>query len=73
VNPNLINQLQLNPQINENSQKYKNMKAKSKTTAKKTPLRKGLLYQPTLVGPCCGSNTKLVAWPHIISTKLIYS
>jgi hypothetical protein len=40
VNPNLINQLQLNPQINENSQKYKNMKAKSKTTAKKDTTEK---------------------------------
>jgi hypothetical protein len=36
VNPNLINQLQLNPQINENSEKYKNMKAKSKIKVKKT-------------------------------------
>jgi hypothetical protein len=35
MNPNLINQLQLNPQINENNEKYKNMKAKSKFTVKK--------------------------------------
>jgi hypothetical protein len=35
ANPNLINQIQLNPQINENNQKYKNMKAKSKITVKK--------------------------------------
>jgi hypothetical protein len=34
VNPNLINKIQLNPQINENSQKYKNMKVKSKIVAK---------------------------------------
>jgi ribosomal protein L11 len=48
ANPNLINQIQLNPQINENNQKYKNMKVKSKITAKKdSPLRIGLLYHPT--------------------------
>jgi hypothetical protein len=35
VNPNFINQIQLIPQINENNQKYKNMKAKSKFTMKK--------------------------------------
>jgi hypothetical protein len=35
ANPNIINQIQLNPQINENSQKYKNMKAKSKITEKR--------------------------------------
>jgi hypothetical protein len=48
VNPNLINQKQLNSQINENNLKYKNMKAKSKIAAKKnSPLRTGLLYQHT--------------------------
>jgi hypothetical protein len=36
VNPNLINQIQLNPQINENNRKYKNIKAKSKIIVKKT-------------------------------------
>jgi hypothetical protein len=35
VNPNLINQIELNPQINENNPKYKNMMPKSKITAKK--------------------------------------
>jgi hypothetical protein len=35
ANPNLINQLQLNPQINENNQKCKNMKAKSKIAKKR--------------------------------------
>jgi hypothetical protein len=35
TNPNLIIQIQLNPQINENNLKYKNMKAKSKIAAKK--------------------------------------
>jgi hypothetical protein len=35
VNPNLINQLQLNSQINENSEKYKNMRGKSKINAKR--------------------------------------
>jgi hypothetical protein len=47
MNPNLINQLQLNPQINKNSEKYKNMKVKSKISAKKLTTQKGLLYQPT--------------------------
>jgi hypothetical protein len=35
VDPNLINQMQLNPQINENNLKYKNMKAKSKLAEKR--------------------------------------
>jgi hypothetical protein len=35
VKPNLINQLQLNSQINENSEKYKNIEAKSKINVKK--------------------------------------
>jgi hypothetical protein len=35
VNPNRINQIQLNPQIKENNLKYKNMKTKSKITMKK--------------------------------------
>jgi hypothetical protein len=35
VNSNLINQIQLNPQINENSQKYRNLKVKSKIAMKK--------------------------------------
>jgi hypothetical protein len=36
MNLNLINQIQLNSQINEKNSKYKNVKAKSKITAKKT-------------------------------------
>jgi hypothetical protein len=48
ANPTLINQLQLNPQINKNNHKYKKLKAKRKITVKKdSPLRTGLLYQPT--------------------------
>jgi hypothetical protein len=35
VNPNLINQIELNPQINENNLKYMNMRLKSKIAAKK--------------------------------------
>jgi hypothetical protein len=45
VNPNLINQVELNPQINENNLKYKNMRPKSKIATKKnSPMKKGLLY-----------------------------
>jgi hypothetical protein len=36
VNLNLINQIELNPQINENNLKYKNMMLKSKIADKKT-------------------------------------
>jgi hypothetical protein len=36
VNPNLINQIELKPQINENNPKYKNMRLKSKIAVKKT-------------------------------------
>jgi hypothetical protein len=36
ANPNLINQIELNPKINKNNPKYKNMRLKSKITAKKT-------------------------------------
>jgi hypothetical protein len=35
VNPNLIKQIELNPQINENNPKYKNMRPKSKIVGKK--------------------------------------
>jgi hypothetical protein len=48
VNPNLINQIELDPQINENNPKYKNMRPKSKIAVKKnSPMKKGLLLQPT--------------------------
>jgi hypothetical protein len=48
VNPNLINQIELNPQINKNNPKYMNMRPRSKIVAKKnSPMRKGLLDQPT--------------------------
>jgi hypothetical protein len=40
ANPNLINQIQLDPQINENNPKYKNMKAKSKIGTKKLTTKK---------------------------------
>jgi hypothetical protein len=43
VNPNLINQLQLSPQINENNEKYKNMKVKSKINVKKCTIEKRTL------------------------------
>jgi hypothetical protein len=36
VNQNLINQIELNPQINENNPNYKNMRLKSEIIAKKT-------------------------------------
>jgi hypothetical protein len=35
VNQNLINQIELNPQINENNPNYKNMRLKSEIIAKK--------------------------------------
>jgi hypothetical protein len=35
ANTNVINQIELNPQINKNNQKYKNMRPKSKITVKK--------------------------------------
>jgi hypothetical protein len=48
VNPNLINQIELNPQINENNLKYKNIRQKSKLTVKKnSSMTKGLLLLPT--------------------------
>jgi hypothetical protein len=36
ANPNLINQIELSPQINENNPKYKNMRLKYKIATKKT-------------------------------------
>jgi hypothetical protein len=48
VNPNLINQIELNPQINENNLKYKNMRPKSKIAVEKnSSMTKGLLLLPT--------------------------
>jgi hypothetical protein len=41
TNPDLINQIELNPQINENNLKYKNMRPKSKIVVKKnSPMKK---------------------------------
>jgi hypothetical protein len=50
VNPNLINQIQLNPQINENNPKYKNMKVKSKIAAKKRLTTKNRIVVSTYLG-----------------------
>jgi hypothetical protein len=50
VNPNLINQIELNPQINENSQKYKNMKVKSKIAVKKRLTTKNRTIVSTYLG-----------------------
>jgi hypothetical protein len=48
VNPNMINQIELNPQINGYNPKYKNLRPKSKITAKKKLTNeKGLLLLPT--------------------------
>jgi hypothetical protein len=49
-NTNLINQLQLNPQINENSQKYKNMKVKSKITVTKRLTTENRIVVSTYLG-----------------------
>jgi hypothetical protein len=48
VNPNPINQIELNPQINENNPMFKNMRPKSKIAVKKKLTNeKGLLLLPT--------------------------
>jgi hypothetical protein len=48
MKPNLINEIELNPQINENNTKYKNMRPKSQIAMKKnSPMAKGLLLLPT--------------------------
>jgi hypothetical protein len=48
VNPNLIYQIKLNPQINENNVKYKDMRLKSKIAMKRNSLMtKGLLLLRT--------------------------
>jgi hypothetical protein len=46
VNPNLINQMELNPQINENNLKYKIMRTKCKIAIKNSPMTKVLLLLP---------------------------
>jgi hypothetical protein len=50
TNPNLINQIQLNPQINENNLKYKNMKAKSKIAMKKKLITENRAIVSTYLG-----------------------
>jgi hypothetical protein len=50
VNPNLINQLELNPQINENNPKYKNMRPKSKIAAKKKLTNDKTVVAATYIG-----------------------
>jgi hypothetical protein len=43
MNSNLINKLQFDPQINKNSERYKNMKVKSKINVKKLTAEKRTL------------------------------
>jgi hypothetical protein len=47
VNPNLINQIELNPQIIENNPKYKNMRPTSKIVTKKLTNDKRIAVLPT--------------------------
>jgi hypothetical protein len=47
VNPTLINQLTLNPQLNENSETYKAMSKKKRDAAQKTHKRERILHRPT--------------------------
>jgi hypothetical protein len=50
VNPNLINQIELNPQINENNLKYKNIRQKSKLTVKKKLINDKRIAAATYLG-----------------------
>jgi hypothetical protein len=56
VNPNIINQIELNQQVNENNQKYKNMRPKSKIAANKKLTNCKRIDAATYLG-----RTKLVA------------
>jgi hypothetical protein len=47
---NLINQLQLNPQINENSEKYKNVRRKSKINTKRQLTTEKMSLASTYLG-----------------------
>jgi hypothetical protein len=50
VNTNLINQIELNPQINENNPKYKNMRLKSKIAVKKKLTNDKMIVATTYIG-----------------------
>ncbi len=46
------------------------MRLKSKIVVK-TKLTSDKRIVAAILSPCCGGKTKLVSWPHIISSKLI--
>jgi hypothetical protein len=50
VKPNLTNQIELNPQINENNPKYKNMRPKSKIAVKKKLTNEKSIVVSTYLG-----------------------
>jgi hypothetical protein len=50
VNPNPINQIELNPQINENNPKFKNMRPKSKIAVKKKLTNEKRVAAATYIG-----------------------
>jgi hypothetical protein len=58
VNPNLINQIELNPQINENNLKYKNMRPKSKIVEKKKLTSDKRVVAATYIG------RTMLRWQH---------
>jgi hypothetical protein len=78
MNPTQINQLELNPVINEKSETFKGMSNKKrhaaiKSTIKTDQTKKEILHQPTYVNYCNGSKTDNVSWPPITSSKLVLS
>jgi hypothetical protein len=58
VNPNLINQIELNPQINENNLKYRNMRSKSKIAVKKNSHNDKRVVATTYIG------RTMLRWQH---------
>jgi hypothetical protein len=74
VNPTLINQLTLNPQLNENSETYKARGKKKKDTTQKTNKReKGYCINPLRSNHDAVTRQRLYLGPHITSCKFLLS
>jgi hypothetical protein len=74
VNLNFIIQLQLNPQINENSEKYKTMIKKKLSNAKRQLTNKKMSITSTyLAQVMLRFQEKSVSWRHITSNKFVLS
>jgi hypothetical protein len=73
VNPTLINQSELNPQINKNTQKYKGMTKKKRGVAQRQLTKEKRDIASTHLGQIMlwFQDKDCIPWPHIILSKFV--